>query len=82
MKNTVAAVHSVRNRIDVVDALRGFVLRATYSILVGILLFLVQWSFCKWRLRHHKQGPLNSFGIKRPGLNEQFGKLFYLNQVF
>lgn len=31
---------------------------ATYSLLIGILLFLLQISFCKWWLKSHKQGPL------------------------
>lgn len=31
---------------------------ATYSLLIGIILFLLQLSFCKWWLKSHKQGPL------------------------
>lgn len=31
---------------------------ATYSLLIGIVLFLVQFWFCKWWLNRHKQGPL------------------------
>jgi uncharacterized protein len=31
---------------------------ATYSLLIGILLFLLQITFCKWWLKSHKQGPL------------------------
>lgn len=31
---------------------------ATYSLLIGIFLFLLQISFCKWWLKSHKQGPL------------------------
>lgn len=31
---------------------------ATYSLLIGIALFLLQLLFCKWWLQKHKQGPL------------------------
>jgi uncharacterized protein len=31
---------------------------ATYSLLIGLLLFTLQLLFCKWWLRTHKQGPL------------------------
>ncbi len=31
---------------------------ATYSLIIGILLFLLQITFCKWWLKSHKQGPL------------------------
>lgn len=31
---------------------------ATYSLLIGIFLFLLQITFCKWWLKSHKQGPL------------------------
>lgn len=31
---------------------------ATYSLLIGIVLFLLQLWFCKWWLNNHKQGPL------------------------
>jgi uncharacterized protein len=31
---------------------------ATYSLLIGIILFLLQLSLCKWWLKSHKQGPL------------------------
>jgi uncharacterized protein len=31
---------------------------ATYSLLIGITLFLLQLGFCTWWLKTHKQGPL------------------------
>jgi uncharacterized protein len=31
---------------------------ATYSLLIGIVLFLLQLWFCKWWLKNHRQGPL------------------------
>jgi uncharacterized protein len=31
---------------------------ATYSLLIGIVLFLLQLWFCTWWLKTHKQGPL------------------------
>jgi len=31
---------------------------ATYSIIIGIGLASIQWLFCKWWLKNHKQGPL------------------------
>lgn len=31
---------------------------ATYSLLIGIVLFVLQLSFCTWWLKNHKQGPL------------------------
>ena len=31
---------------------------ATYSLLIGIVLFVLQLSFCTWWLKTHKQGPL------------------------
>lgn len=32
----------------------------TISLLIGILVFLTQVAFCKWWLKSHKQGPLES----------------------
>lgn len=29
----------------------------TYSFLVGILLFVAQFLFCTWWMKHHKHGP-------------------------
>lgn len=31
---------------------------ATYCLLIGIVLFFIQLSFCTWWLKTHKQGPL------------------------
>lgn len=31
---------------------------ATFSLFIGIALFVLQLYFCKWWLRHHQQGPL------------------------
>ena len=31
---------------------------ATFSLLIGIALFVLQLYFCKWWLSHHQQGPL------------------------
>ena len=31
---------------------------ATYSLLIGIVLFILQLAFCTWWLKTHKQGPL------------------------
>ena len=36
----------------------------TLSLLVGIALFLLQVQFCKWWLKGHKQGPLESIWHK------------------
>lgn len=33
---------------------------ATYSLFIGIFLFILQFAFCKWWLATHKQGPLES----------------------
>jgi uncharacterized protein len=33
---------------------------ASLSLMVGIVLFIVQFNFCKWWLKRHKQGPLES----------------------
>ena len=37
---------------------------ATYSLFIGITLFLLQLSFCKWWLKSHKQGPLEAIWHK------------------
>lgn len=37
---------------------------ATLSLLVGIVLFVIQISFCKWWLKGHRQGPLESIWHK------------------
>jgi uncharacterized protein len=37
---------------------------ATYSLLIGIGLFLLQLTFCTWWLKKHKQGPLESIWHK------------------
>lgn len=36
----------------------------TASLLIGIALFLLQLQFCKWWLKSHKQGPLESIWHK------------------
>lgn len=36
----------------------------TLSLLIGFLLFLLQVQFCKWWLKSHKQGPLESLWHK------------------
>ncbi len=36
----------------------------TLSLLVGFVLFLLQVQFCKWWLKGHKQGPLESLWHK------------------
>lgn len=36
----------------------------TVSLLIGIALFLLQVQFCKWWLKSHKQGPLESLWHK------------------
>jgi uncharacterized protein len=33
---------------------------ATYCLLIGILLFILQLLFCRWWLSRHKQGPLET----------------------
>ena len=30
----------------------------TYSFLVGIVLFIIQFTFCNWWMKHHHHGPL------------------------
>lgn len=37
---------------------------ATYSLLIGIVLFVLQLLFCKWWLKNHTQGPLESIWHK------------------
>ena len=37
---------------------------ASFCLLIGILLFVAQLGFCKWWLRHHKQGPLEKLWHK------------------
>lgn len=37
---------------------------ATYSLLIGIVLFVLQLYFCKWWLSKHRQGPLESLWHK------------------
>jgi len=36
----------------------------TLSLVLGIVVFLIQLQFCKWWLRKHKQGPLESLWHK------------------
>lgn len=36
----------------------------TLSLLVGFVLFLLQVQFCKWWLKGHKHGPLESLWHK------------------
>ena len=37
---------------------------ATYSLLIGIVLVMIQWLFCRWWLKHFQQGPLESIWHK------------------
>lgn len=39
------------------------------SLLIGFILFLLQVSFCKWWLKKHKQGPLESIWHKLTWIN-------------
>lgn len=43
----------------------------TVSLLIGFALFLLQVSFCKWWLKKHKQGPLESLWHKLTWINPQ-----------
>ena len=45
---------------------------ATYCLLIGILLFISQLSFCTWWLKTHKQGPLEYIWQKATWIS--FGK--------
>lgn len=45
---------------------------ATYSLLIGIVLFILQLSFCKWWLFKHRQGPLEYIWHKATWIS--FGK--------
>jgi uncharacterized protein len=45
---------------------------ATYSLLIGIVLFFMQLFFCKWWLSRHKQGPLEYIWHKATWIS--FGK--------
>lgn len=45
---------------------------ATYSLLIGIVLFFLQLFFCKWWLSKHKQGPLEYIWHKATWIS--FGK--------
>jgi uncharacterized protein len=45
---------------------------ATYSLLIGIVLFLLQLYFCKWWLSKHRQGPLEYIWHKATWIS--FGK--------
>jgi len=37
---------------------------ATYSLLIGVALAVLQWFFCKWWLANHKQEPLETIWHK------------------
>ena len=43
----------------------------TVSLLIGFILFLLQVSFCKWWLKGHKQGPLESLWHKLTWINSK-----------
>lgn len=43
----------------------------TVSLLIGFVLFLVQVSFCKWWLKSHKQGPLESVWHRLTWINSK-----------
>jgi len=45
---------------------------ATYSLLIGIILFILQLYFCKWWLSKHRQGPLEYIWHKATWIS--FGK--------
>ncbi|MCC9070829.1 DUF418 domain-containing protein [Flavobacterium sp. F-65] len=45
---------------------------ATFSLLIGIVLFLLQLGFCTWWLKTHKQGPLEALWHKLTWIS--FGK--------
>lgn len=45
---------------------------ATYSLLIGIVLFILQLYFCKWWLSRHRQGPLEYIWHKATWIS--FGK--------
>ena len=45
---------------------------ATYSLLIGIILFVLQLLFCTWWLKNHKQGPLEYIWHKATWIS--FGK--------
>ena len=45
---------------------------ATYSLLIGIVLFILQLYFCKWWLSKHRQGPLEYIWHKATWIS--FGK--------
>ena len=45
---------------------------ATYSLLIGIILFILQLSFCKWWLSKYRQGPLEYIWHKATWIS--FGK--------
>ncbi len=44
---------------------------ASLSLLVGIILCLLQWAFCKWWLQSHKQGPLENIWHKLTWIKKQ-----------
>lgn len=39
-------------------------LSITYSLLVGVVLFLIQWYFCVWWLKTHRYGPFEALWRK------------------
>ncbi|KKB46541.1 hypothetical protein HMPREF1212_04036 [Parabacteroides sp. HGS0025] len=43
----------------------------TISLLIGFVLFLLQVNFCKWWLKSHKQGPLESLWHKLTWINSK-----------
>lgn len=43
----------------------------TVSLLIGFVLFLLQVSFCKWWLKSHKQGPLESVWHRLTWINSK-----------
>nr|WP_315197396.1 DUF418 domain-containing protein [uncultured Flavobacterium sp.] len=49
---------------------------ATYSLLIGIVLFLLQLAFCTWWLKTYKQGPLEYIWHKATWISLGKNKIF------
>jgi uncharacterized protein len=37
---------------------------ATYCLLIGVVLAILQWNFSNWWMKNHKQGPLETLWHK------------------
>ena len=43
----------------------------TYSLLMGVMVILVQFIFCRWWMKHHKRGPLEEIWRKATWIDKK-----------